>query len=140
MLEFTIFWGSIALLCSALVYLTYQHYQICKIRKRVDKDWINVSEMVDQLDQKLKYLRDSMAQSEDRLESIRQDQITTKKEADEVSLSIHKTYEDLVKSQKPMPLSMTVKVGDSIGVINDQTKKSSNLPKMSAKKKKTNKI
>lgn len=137
MLEFFIFWGFIVLLCSALVYVSYQHYQICKIRKRVDKDWLKMSETVDRLDQKLKSLQESMMQSENRLEDIRQDQITTKKEADEVSLSVHKSFEDLVKKQKPLPLDMTIKAGKNIGVLNPKPKKSNKTIKMSIDKKKS---
>ncbi len=137
MMEFFIFWAVVVILCAALVYVSYQHFMLCKLRRKVDKDWSEISQTIERLDNKLKQIQDAIIDTEDRVEQVREDQITTRREADHVSLSVHKTIEDLVKKQNTNPIQTTLEASDSINVTNYSDNKAKKVAKMSSKKKKS---
>lgn len=137
MMEFFIFWAVIVILCAALVYVSYQHFMLCKLRRKVNKDWEEISQTVERLDDKLKQIQDSLVQTENRVEKTRQDQITTIREADHVSFSVHQAIEEMVKNQKPSSLDLTIQATDSVNVVNTDVTKPKKVAKMSSKKKKS---
>lgn len=137
MTEFLIFWTVVSFLFIAAIYVSYQHYMICKIRRQVNNDWNEILQTVDKLDDKLKQIQDSISQTENRVEKTRQDQITTIREADHISFSVHQSIEDLVKNQKPSPLNITVDANDYLNVTNSLSNKKKKVAKMSSNKKKS---
>ena len=137
MLEFIIFWTVIGVVLSGLIYVSYQHYRICSIRRKVDQDWLNISKTINEMDNKLKDLHNKIIDSENRLEEIRRDQTSIRRETDEISITIHKTLENELKKNKNSIVNTTIKASDAINVFNtDQRMENKDVSVITKKKKK----
>ena len=126
MAEFIFFWTYVAAVFSMSIYLVWQHYKICKMDKQVSKNWKNISQTIERLDEKFKQIQDRIVDSENRMEDIRKSQIETKRHADLVSLSVHQVMEDIVKKpeNKITKEKVTVKASPAVNVFNVKKKKS----------------
>lgn len=137
MLEFIIFWTVIGVVLSGLIYVSYQHYRICSIRRKVDQDWLNISKTINEMDNKLKDLHNKIIDSENRLEEIRRDQTSIRRETDEISITIHQTLENELKKNKNSIVNTTIKASDAINVFNtDQRMENKDVSVITKKKKK----
>lgn len=89
------------------------------------------------MDNKLKDLHNKIIDSENRLEEIRRDQTSIRRETDEISITIHQTLENELKKNKNSIVNTTIKASDAINVFNtDQRMENKDVSVITKKKKK----